>query len=164
MAKITPERCRQVLIGGIDKLVTHRWLSRITDEENAVLMGCRSVAITNDEVISKIADAVGPYEVYGSEGETVLEGEVQSVIFAPDRKDGLCALLVKRSDNSVTEVSAFVKKGSCDVKIDGYVVDYVTMMRWLVVSPCKVKATLDSTSQVISMDLLIIKDEKLEGC
>lgn len=56
-------RLKQVLVGGIDKILNVRpWLSGITPEQRAVLMAARQAAINSDAVLDAILVYVGPYE------------------------------------------------------------------------------------------------------
>lgn len=55
------QRLRQVLTGGIDRLVTHRLISFISDEERDVLMACRAVAVTDDAFVDRILSQMGNY-------------------------------------------------------------------------------------------------------
>ncbi len=62
------ERCRSILIEGIDKAVSMPWPMRPSPEQRAVLLSCRQVIISDDAVAEKIAQNVGPYH---REGEPV---------------------------------------------------------------------------------------------
>lgn len=56
------ERCKTVLVGGVDRLLKARpWLTGLTEEERAVLLSARSVIIADADLAGRIAAGVGPY-------------------------------------------------------------------------------------------------------
>lgn len=54
------ERCRTVLVQGIDKILGYRMFGP-SEEQRAVLLAARQLAISDDEFIGKISLSVGPY-------------------------------------------------------------------------------------------------------
>jgi len=62
---------REKLVRGIDSVLSMPLLLRklISDEDRAVLIACRTVVNTDDEVVGKIAAAVGPYNKHTGDHE-----------------------------------------------------------------------------------------------
>ncbi len=61
MNNITLDRCRQRLLDNIDKVLGHRFLSWLSNEDAAILNGVRSLIVTDDAFVQKIASSVGPF-------------------------------------------------------------------------------------------------------
>lgn len=159
-ANITRDRCRQVLTEGIDRVLNHRWLSGLSSEQNAVLMGCRSTIVQDDSIVDKVVANVGPYQNRTAQlTDDLVEGEVQSIGFGPGRKDGLVNVLLKPNNDYGRYVTVFVTGPKCVVKVDGNVTDYLGMIQWVAVHDCRVKIITDSNGIGYSTEFTCIKGQ-----
>lgn len=62
-----PERCRTVLVGGIDRVLGLPRFLGPSAEEKAVLLACRAEVVADDALVGRIASKVAPYR----EGEVM---------------------------------------------------------------------------------------------
>ena len=145
MAQITKDRCRQVLIDGIDKILNHRFLSWLSNEQNAVLMGCRSAVVADDAVVDKIVSNVGPYQSHGDAAAAesaelartaVVAGTVASAQFSP----GFAGDLLILGLDGGAYVWVCAGDPDSEVTASGRKLTGAELISWLAAVPCAVRA------------------------
>ncbi len=118
--KMDRDRCRTVLVQGIDKILSFRMFGP-TEEQRAVLLAARQVAIADDVFIEKIAHSVGPYH----EGEnmpkkTMTVADIQAIDWAAlvAKLPALAALIAQIYELLMTQqrTKAVKASGPCPVE------------------------------------------------
>lgn len=54
-------RARSIMIKGLDRLIGLRWPLAPSEEERAVMIAARAIVVRDDELSTRIANEVGPY-------------------------------------------------------------------------------------------------------
>src|SRR5437870_2088244 len=130
------------MMDAIDKVLNHRWLSMLTSEQNAILMGCRAAIVEDDVVVGKIVAKVGPYTHESQSNLTPdkeLEGQVTSVLFVPKTGGLLILDIVEDKTNKEYKIWLVTDSLDSNIKVDGVSVDYPNLVAWLVANAASVK-------------------------